>query len=388
MDKRDLYALRWPPGPDAAARLQRLWEEGRAVLPLRWDTPEPERRRLLDLARPAALVEPEGITRLDRGMPAGEDAALCIATAGSTGPPKVVELSHRALRTAAGLTSERLGSAGARWLCCLPLEHVAGIMTLVRSWAAGVEPLVLSGFEPEEVATAGGDAISLVPAMLERLLASGADLGRPRWILLGGAAVRPGLVEEARAAGANVVRTYGMTETCGGVVYDGVPLDRVDVRTGEDGVVRLRTPTMMDGYRLDPAATEAAFEDGWFVTRDLGEWDGRRLRVAGRADDVVVTGGENVSPDEVEVLLASHPKVADVAVAGRDDPEWGQRVVAYVVPAPGEAPTLDELREHVKARAAAHKAPREVVLVETLPRLPSGKVARLPIIGGLIARGS
>lgn len=375
-EDREVVALRWPSGPRAAAELERLWGQGRAVLPLRPDLPEAETKRLLDLARPAALVDPDGVMVLDHSVPAGPDAALCLATAGSTGPPKLVELSHRALQTSARLTIERLGAAGARWLCCLPLDHVAGIMTLVRSRAAGVEPVVLPRFDPAEVAAAEADAVSLVPAMLDRLLDAGADLARWRRILLGGAAVRPELLDRARRAGGNVVRTYGMTETCGGVVYDGRPLDGVEVHVAGDGVVRLRTPTIMDGYRLDPAATERAFEDGWFVTRDLGEWDGARLRVRGRADDVVVTGGENVSPEEVEALLASHPKVADVAVAGAGDPEWGQRVVAYVVPAPGQAPTLDELRAHVKRTAAAYKAPRELVLVETLPRLPSGKVAR------------
>jgi o-succinylbenzoate---CoA ligase len=371
---RDLVALRWPPGPGMAEQLERLWDEGAGVLPLRWDLPEPERRRILDLARPAALVEPGGTTRLDGARPTG--AALCLATAGSTGPPKLVELSRAALETSARLTSERLGSLGARWLCCLPLDHVAGVMTIVRSRLYGAEPVVLPRFDPAEIAAAPADAISVVPVMLERLLDAGVDLGRLKWVLLGGAAVRPELLDRARASGANVVRTYGMTETCGGVVYDGTPLDDVDVRIGVDGVVRLRTPTIMDGYRGDPAATAAAFEDGWFVTSDLGEWDGERLRVHGRADEVIVTGGENVSPEEVEALLASHPDVAEVAVAGADDPEWGRRVVAYVVPAPGAAPALEDLRAHVTARAAPYKAPRQVVLVDALPRLPSGKVAR------------
>jgi o-succinylbenzoate---CoA ligase len=371
---RDLVALRWPPGPGMAEELGRLWDEGRAVLPLRWDLPEAEHDRLLRLARPAALAEPDATTPLDDAVPTG--AALCLPTAGSSGPPKLVELGRAALDASARLTSERLGSAGARWLCCLPLDHVAGIMTLVRSRLFGTAPVVLSGFDPADVAAVEADAISLVPVMLERLLDEGVDLSGWRWILLGGAAVRPSLLDRARAAGGHVVRTYGMTETCGGVVYDGTPLDGVEVSTGPDGVVRLRTPTIMDRYRGDPAATAAAFEDGWFVTHDLGEWDGDRLRVHGRADDVIVTGGENVSPEEVEALLASHPGVAEVAVAGSDDPEWGRRVVAYVVPAPGAAPSLEDLRSHVKAQAASYKAPREVVVVDALPRLPSGKVAR------------
>lgn len=362
----DLVALRWPPGPGLAAEIERHWAEGRAVLPLRWDLPEPEVKRILSAARPAALVEPGGTTPLDDPLPAS--GILCLPTAGSTGAPKLVELSRDGLETSARMTADRLGAAGARWLCCLPLDHVAGIMTIVRSRLFGAEPVVLSGFDPAEVAAADADAVSLVPTMLERLLRHGAGLERWRWILLGGAAARPSLLAQAPGA----VRTYGMTETCGGVVYDGEPLPGVGVRVGDDGVVRLRTPTIMQGYR---GAAPAAFEDGWFVTGDLGEWDGRRLRVLGRADDVVVTGGENVSPEEVEALLSSHPAVADVAVAGEDDPEWGQRVVAYVVPA-GPPPSLEDLREHVKAQAAPYKAPRRLVLVEALPRLPSGKISR------------
>jgi O-succinylbenzoic acid--CoA ligase len=370
--EQDLYALRWPAGPDAAAAIRRLWSSGVAVLPLRGDLPDPEVERILDLARPAALVEPEGTSELEGARPTGAGTALCVPTAGSTGPPKLVDLSHRALAASARLTIDHLDAGGARWLCCLPLDHIAGLMTLVRSWAAGTEPVVIPRFDVDEVVSADADAISLVPAMLERLLARGADLSRWRWILLGGAAIPPSLPDRARARGARIFRTYGMTETCGGVVYDGVPLDGVEVEIGDAGTIRVRTPTIMDGYRFGGAP----LDDGWFFTGDLGEWVDGRLRVLGRADEVIVTGGEKVSPDEVEALLASHPRVADVAVAGRDDPEWGQRVVAFVVPAPGETPTLEELRAHVKANAAAYKAPREIVLVPELPRLASGKVAR------------
>jgi O-succinylbenzoic acid--CoA ligase len=374
--EQDLYALRWPPGRGAAAAIERLWDQGVAVLPLRWDLPEAELTTLLDRARAAALVDPSGTTQLDRSVPAPSGTALCLPTAGSTGEPKLVELSHAALEASARMTVTRLDLGDARWLCAVPLDHVAGLAILVRSRLAGTLPVVLPRFDVAAVAEADADVVSLVPTMLERLLAAGVDLGRWRWILLGGAAARPALLEAAAAAGGRVVRTYGMTETCGGVVYDEAPLDGVRVAIQPDGVVRLSTPTMMTGYRLDPGATAAALDDGWFVTGDLGEWTDGRLRVLGRADDVIVTGGEKVSPDEVESLLASHPAVADVAVAGREDEEWGPRVVAFVVPKPGAEPTLADLRAHVTALAAGYKAPKEVVLVDALPRLPSGKVAR------------
>lgn len=374
--EQDLYALRWPPGPDAAAAFERLWQRGAAILPVRPDLPPAETKRLLERARPAALVDASGETPLEGSVPVRAGTALCVPTAGSTGESKLVLLGHAALETAARLTNDHLGLRDERWLCALPLDHVAGLMILVRSRLAGTEPVVLPRFDAAAVAAADAGVVSLVPTMLERLLAAGADVARFRWILLGGAAARPALLERARAAGARVARTYGMTETCGGVVYDGVPLDGVRVDTRRDGIVRLLTPTIMDGYRGDAGATAGAFEDGWFVTGDVGEWDGSRLAVLGRADDVVVTGGEKVSPHEVESILASHPSVADVAVAGRADDEWGQRVMAYVVPAPGTHPTSAELRAHVAAVAAPYKVPKEVVLVEEIPRLASGKVAR------------
>lgn len=373
---QDLYALRWPAGPGMAYQIRRLWDQGVAVLPIRAELPEATAARLLDRARPAALVEPDGTTAREGAVPVAPGTALCVPTAGSTGEPKLVLLSHSAAESSARLTIDYLGLGEARWVCPLPLDHVAGLMILVRSRLAGTQPVVLPRFDPADLMAVEADAVSLVPVMLRRLLDAGTDLSRWRWILLGGAAVAPALLERAAAADGRIVRTYGMTETCGGVVYDGTPLPGVEVDVAPDGVVRLRTPTVMDGYRMDPATTAAALVDGWFATGDLGEWRDGRLRVLGRADEIVVTGGENVSPEEVEALIASHPSVGEVAVTGRADPEWGEVVVAYVVPATGAAPALADLRAHVKAQAAAYKAPRELVLVDSLPRLPSGKVAR------------
>ena len=373
---QELVALRWPAGPRMAEEVRRLWDEGVAVLPIRDELPEAAAAALLRRARPAAVVEPDGTTRLDDSVPVERGTAFCVATAGSTGEPKLALLGRSAVEAAGRLTIDYLGLSDARWVCPLPLDHVAGLMILVRSWLTGTDAAVLPAFEPNELVAAPADVVSLVPTMLRRLLDADADLSRWRWILLGGGAVDPSLLERAAAAGGRVVRTYGMTETCGGVVYDGVPLPGVEADVAADGVIRLRTLTVMDGYRMDHAATAAALVDGWFVTGDIGEWREGRLRVLGRADEMIVTGGENVSPDEVEALLATHPAVGDVAVTGRPDPEWGQVVVAYVVPATSAAPALADLRAHVKAHAPGYKAPRELVLVDSLPRLPSGKVAR------------
>jgi O-succinylbenzoic acid--CoA ligase len=176
-----------------------------------------------------------------------------------------------------------------------------------------------------------------------------------------------------------VTETYGLTESCGGVVYDGLPLAGMEMRIDEDGGIQLKGPTLMLGYRFDPEATAMAFtQDGWLRPGDAGEIDAEgRLHVVGRVDDLINTGGERVWPREVEASLRTHPKVVEVAVGGRLDPEWGQRVTAWVVPTdPADPPTLDELRDHAAEAIARHKAPRELVLVDELPRTFSGKVRR------------
>jgi O-succinylbenzoic acid--CoA ligase len=178
-----------------------------------------------------------------------------------------------------------------------------------------------------------------------------------------------------------VIETYGLTESCGGVVYDGRPLDGVEVRVDEGGGIELRGPTLMRGYLHDDEATERAFTgDGWLRTGDAGMIgpDGRLL-VTGRLDELIVSGGEKVWPSEVEGVLLEHHKVAEARIDGVPDAEWGERVVAQVVPRdPSDPPTLDELRSLAASRLARHKAPRELVLVERLPRTSSGKLRRAP----------
>jgi O-succinylbenzoic acid--CoA ligase len=216
---------------------------------------------------------------------------------------------------------------------------------------------------------------SLVPTQLRRMLDAGADLAALRAILVGGAAVPAGLISAARAAGARVVTTYGMSETCGGCVYDGVPLDGVRVRTGADGRIRLGGPVLFSGYRNRPDLTAAAVDDGWFVTSDVGRLDsGGRLTVRGRADEMINTGGEKVAPAEVAAILEGCPAVREAAVFGEPDPEWGERVTAAVVPTdPAAPPGLADLRAAVRQRMPAHAAPKALILVTAIPLLPSGK---------------
>jgi O-succinylbenzoic acid--CoA ligase len=256
---------------------------------------------------------------------------------------------------------------------------VGGLLVLLRGVLTGAPVEVHPGFHLEAVAAADADHVSLVPTMLYRLLEAGADLERFRTILVGGAALTDPAATAARARGTRVVTTYGLTETCGGVVYDGRPVGDAAARLGPEGELQLAGPTLMRGYLGDPAATAAAFTlDGWLRTGDAGSiGDDGVVMVAGRLDERIRTGAETVWPQEVEAALRDHPGVAEVAVTGRSDSEWGEHVVAFVVPARIDAaPTLEELRDHAAERIARFKAPRELVLLPELPRTASGKVRR------------
>ena len=372
------------PRPAAARAVVAAWEAGEAVLPLDPGAPAAELKGILAVARPTHLLDGDGRRRLPAGEPAEAGLAAVVATSGTSDAPKVVELGADAVRWSALATSAALGAGtGDRWLCCLPVHGVAGLAVVARAWHTGLPLEVHERFDLDAVRQAAGRAtlVSLVPAMLRRLLAAGDEAARFRRILLGGGPIPAGLADGAAGRGVGLVRTYGLTETFGGMVHDGHPLDGAEARIDGDhpeGEVLVRGPMLFRRYRGDPGRTAAALRDGWLATGDLGRLGpGGRLTVLGRADDLVISGGVNVHPDEVEAVLATHPAVAEAAVAGRPDPEWGSRVTAFVVPRdPASPPTLAELRAFTRERLAAAKAPRELVLVPTLPRSPSGKLLR------------
>jgi O-succinylbenzoic acid--CoA ligase len=371
-----LVAVRLAFDADFTSALDAAWEAGDAVLPIHPDLPEAELAALLEGLRPALLVDASGIRQLPDAAPVEPGTAAVVPTSGTTGRPKGVVLTHDNLAASALATATRLGlGPHDRWLCCLPPSHIAGLMVLVRARLTGAEVVLHPRFDPAAIAGEHStNVVSLVPTMLRRLLQAGLDLDRFRWILLGGGPVPAELVAAAAEAGGRVVATYGMTETCGGVVYDGVPLPGVGVAVEEDGTIALSGPMVMRGYRLSPRESASVVHDGWFRTSDAGELDaGGRLTVLGRRDDLIITGGQKVLPVEVAALLMQHPSVADAAVAGRPDEEWGQAVAAVVVPAPGAIPTLAELRAFVAQRLAPYKAPRYLVVVPELPRGPTGK---------------
>lgn len=320
-----------------------------------------------------------------------DDVAVVVSTSGTTGEPKGALLTAPALTASATATYDRLGGPG-RWLLALPAYHVAGLQVLVRSVVASTTPVAISaGFDAAELVSAvaslgpGRRYASLVAAQLDKALRDAgatAALASLDAVLIGGGPMPAGLRESASAAGIPVVRTYGMSETAGGCVYDGVPLDGVQVRI-DDGRVVLGGATLAKGYR-NPVQPDPFAEPGWFRTDDLGAVDDSGvLTVLGRADDAISTGGLTVLPQLVEAALATHPAVVDCAVFGVPDERLGQRVAAAVIVAQGRAaPTLAELRSHVASSLAATAAPREVHVVDELPRRGIGKVDR----GALAAR--
>lgn len=321
------------------------------------------------------LGEAEQSARAVDGVIETPDIATVMHTSGTTSAPKPVHLTH------ANWEANAIGSAFAlgldpaeRWLCVMPLAHVGGLSILLRSTLYATTVVVHERFDvgavvedlmnPERAIT----LVSMVPTMLSRALDAG--LWQPltlRWVLLGGGPIPPALLERAQTAGVPVAPSYGMTEACSQIATFGFPLHRVQLRL-EDSELLVRGPIV---------APNTVGADGWLRTGDLAEFDhNRRLRIIGRKADTIVTGGENVAPSEIEAVLMEHPTVADAAVFGRPDLEWGEAVVAWVVPRDGSAVDPAELRTYVGYRLARFKVPKEIDVVRSLPRTPSGKLLR------------
>jgi O-succinylbenzoic acid--CoA ligase len=373
------------------------------------DDPEalvPALRRMLDGTGPALALggrpgpdampgdAAQGGAVADERVPDG--TGVVVTTSGSTGIPKSVVLSRTALEASAAATASRIGSGA--WMLALPAGYIAGLQVALRSLRAGFAPVPLVGrFTPAAflAATAALPAgepryTSVVPAQLRTLLDDperrvGDALRTFEAILVGGQALPAPLSERAHDAGIRLVRTYGSSETCGGCVYDGVPLDGVSVRI-EDAEVQLSGPMLSDGYLGDPERTAATFpvdpdDVRWYRTGDAGSLDGGRLQVTGRIDNVIVSGGVNVSLDRVERAVRDVPGFAGAVVVGVPDERWGQTpvVVAARTDVVGTDADLQRVREAAASAVGAPGRPRELVMVDEMPHLPSGKPDRRAI---------
>lgn len=366
------------------------------------------------------LPRPEAKDSARCGHP---DAAAVVRTSGSTGTPKQIVLTAAGLRASAAATAQRLGEAGrpgtGHWLLAVSLHYVAGLAVLSRAVDAGTAvvtmpdgPFTASTFAAAaaQLPDDGARLVSLVPTQVSRLLAADADpaglqaLRSFDHVLVGGARLPAPLRAAAEAAGVPLTATYGMAETCGGCVYDGLPLPGVvpEILAPDAegaGRIRLAGPMVAAGYLDDPARTAAHFTSpGRFLTEDLGRLELptspgglRRLTVTGRADDVVITGGVKVSAAAVQAVLEADPDVADVFVGAVEDPEWGQRLCAAVVPSPTapawSARTQRRLADVVKQALGAPAAPKTWLALEALPLLSTGKPDRRRLAALFAAQG-
>ncbi|MEU6136761.1 AMP-binding protein [Nocardioides sp. NPDC047086] len=307
-----------------------------------------------------------------------------VETSGSTGKPKRVMLSREAMKASAAASARRVGASG-QWLLTLPDSYVAGANVIARSLLAGHEPVIATAHgsfaEAAAAMNEGPRFVSMVPTQLHRIVESGGDdlaaLAEFHTLLLGGGPIDPSLRTRAEEAGVDVVATYGSAETCGGCVYDAMPLDGVAIVVGADGRVRISGPTLFDGYQDDPEQTAEALVDGWFLTSDAGTLDeDGRLRILGRVDDMVITGGVKVPAALVARRLREHPAVEAAEALGTPDEEWGQRLVAFVV---GDIDAA-AVREWVAAEHPRSWAPRQVLALEAIPLLGNGKPDRQALL--------
>ena len=312
--------------------------------------------------------------------PLEADCAVVLTTSGSSGEPKGVLLSREALIASATATHDRLGGPG-QWLLPMKPYFVGGLQILTRSVLAGTTPVVAGDnfTAAAETMTGARRYTAMVPTQLARYLESEPDALRSfDAIVIGGASMPAELKARAAAEKVTAIPAYGMTETGSGCVYAGMPLEGTEVGFEGDRIL-VKGPTLFSGYRLRPELTAEVLRDGWFWTQDRGRLVDGRLQVIGRLDDVVISGGVNVTLPAVQTRLLQHPDVVDAVVLGVPDAEWGSRVVAFVVGDAGR----DELRDFVAEELPRTWAPREVVRLAAMPMLASGKVDRQGLLDGV-----
>ena len=357
-----------PNGPALVDRIKKAWDDGDAVFPLDQRHPILFKKELIDFVAPTVVATASGDEFVDgRAVQPGD--AVVVATSGTTGSPKAVVLTRDAVEASAKATSERLNvTTDDCWLACLPPAHVGGLSVIMRSILMGTRLISVPSFTVdayEKASSQGATLVSLVATALQRV-----DPSLYRTIVLGGS--KPPTNQPG-----NCITTYGLTETGSGIVYDGRALSGVEIEI-RDSIIHLRGPMLLRGYR---DGTSPLDNNGWLRTGDRGSISPEGvLTVDGREGDLIITGGENVWPEQVEAAIQTLPGVADVCVAGVSDDEWGHAVHAWIVVQPGHDVTLDQIRDHVKETLPAHCAPRQLHLLNEIPRTSLGKPQRNVLI--------
>lgn len=361
---RELVAIDMPAGDAFVNVLKKVWDSGDAALPIDQRMPVAARKNLLNQLKVSSLVDADGSRiAISNGEQVEEGDALVVATSGSTGEPKGVVHTHNSIQAAMTNTGARLGcSAADHWLACISLAHVGGLSVVLRALHFGSQLTIERRADRETIESAvknGANMTSLVPTILHSV-----DVSNFRTVLIGGA-------HAPKRLPSNAIATYGLTETFGGVVYNGTPIDGVEIRIAQDGEIEIRCNWLLRAYRsgFDPKN-----RDGWLLTGDLGEFDNGKLSVFGRKDDLIKTGGFKVWPITVEASLREHDAVVDVAVAGMPDEKWGQIVTAWVVLQPDAMRLrLEDFTKHVRLTLPDYCAPKKIYLVDQIPRSSLGK---------------
>lgn len=352
-------------------RLSRAWDNDDAIFPLDQRLPLAARQRILNVVKPTIMATIDGDTRVD-GIPVEPGDAVVVATSGTSGVAKAAVLTMSAVEASARATTERLNvSLRDTWLACLPPSHVGGLSVITRSLIMGTSLIPVPSFSPdsyEEAAKSGATLVSLVSTALQRI-----DPSLFRTIVLGGS-------RQASQLPANCVTTYGLTETGSGVVYNGKALRGVELEI-RDSIVYIKAPMLLRAYRDGSVPLDS---NGWFCTGDRGSIsDDGVLQIEGRDSDLIISGGENIWPENVEDALRDFPDVTDLCVAGVPDPEWGHAVHVWLVTTSTDTPSLDAVRAHVKQTLPAHCAPRQLHIVSEIPRTALGKPQRSLLVESL-----
>ena len=355
---------------DFVTALQDIWHAGDCAFPIDQRLPHAQKTLLVEDFGVQELVTVNGRSVIaQHESRVTENDAVIFTTSGSSGTPKGVVHTHDSLRANANIGAHYFGDTSTmHWLACLPPSHVGGFGVISRALHWGCKLTTISQFDAEQVehlARNGVTHTSLVATALGRI-----NPARFKGILLGGAKPPPTLPP-------NVTTTYGLTETMGGVVYNRNALTGIEISISADQEILLRGPVLLNRY-YQPHLSHPIDSEGWLHTGDLGTMSpDNQLSVVGRRSELIISGGENIWPDVVEAALANHPDVSDVCVVGVDDQEWGQRVVAFIVPAASSAThSLTEWREFVAESLPRFMTPRQVVIINNIPRSALGKPQR------------